>query len=1441
MTLLGGLFSRKHKPSPRSSADDHASREYSAPVSDPDSALSSPSSYVTPARSLPSNPNASNLLHPDSARHNYPQNVPPTLSSPTMSTSTNASSGSSRLRLFGRKKSAVAETYPSTSPEPTRRSFQITSRPDQARTSSEIDSTDRRLRPPPSRSAIFAAYGDPNSALSTRSLPTETTGSPPNFNSLTPPPPVPPKKSSIFAWGKHNANATSPASDSLSRVQTSPLSTQQDPLGSPNSLDGGSSFNLRSFRHVQPHSPTGSNVSLTPPIPRRPRGESVNSDASQRISVAAFREAQARRSQAGSPSPSFRSESPAPHLRGKSPDALRVNNAPRPSRSTSHIPSQQQQQRRRSSMAINTTSDSDSAASSSEEDSEDDDARPGRRVALSFNRVGKAGKTKAKSEIGHGFATKTTSRTSDFPLSTRVPNSHVGHSFSPAPSSSQQSVNRVDEHNKSGDVPPRSQSGLGVTRQRASVSASAISPSMAAKRASIVAASNVRLANDAKTLGLSHNGLQTPQLSSRPSQASLAAQTKPIAQRPIVADSSSDSEDDAPLATLVAPRRPGSAMSSYSNPASRSTGNVTTRSATHMPPKPLIDINELTGPKRSYTSPLEKSTAGFTEGPTLLAQSQRKSTSPVHQPSPLVDSPVSMHQQPPWQVNGGMGLDKELLTATVAPIKFATPMTTPAMEKKEFISNRELDAHMTSGDANHEGLSVRRDSSPETRRDPITDRLSRAVKSTLQTPSPTPTATASVPSSIVVSPQTTSPPPRATSPNSGSASETSSRRTNARTTTSSTTNTNQSRPSRSEMPFPRGKQSLDASPPDEELAQLLGTAVQFLSDTEPSSTPAPAAKTKPNHDETSSESSSSDSDSEDDDDAGASKTKKSDSDRAASKDRIAPIPIKQRSPPPSFSVTSRPPVTRHNHSTSSSGQSVLASSITGSSAGNGPRQRSTTLQTPSSNTFGSRKPSGGEPMPAPTHTSKQSTTSLTGNAALVAAAASASTAASSSSSSSLAAQGRTTAGANALRPPAVRQRSSTMITGVPLSAQMNGRVHQPPEKPFAMRRNSPASSTGDSSSGRAPLTPKDGSDIGAVPNGGTNGTDGPRRHIKRRSVSFEDDLDDLRPPNRRYLKETSSSRGSSDAENMSNEEDQETRRKERRRGEAKAAIELGNVVNGRGPILDDDDDMPINQGVNQRMSAINPIMAMANPMAAMQMNPMGFPGPPNPAAWANTMSQPTLSPAQFMVPPPADPNFLAAHQHAMAIAKQAYQMAVAQQAMAAAADEWERGSTFGGGSVYGGGGGSVYGGGGGGGVYGGSQLGTPYNMMGGMPMMQGGGWYGGSGARSMYGGSQLGVPNMMSSSRSEYGGGSGVGGGNWSSSRSSYGESFGPEQTTRRNGQARRGGRDSGFYPPMPTIVSQPTSGRNSPDQRAPARSGKVDSPHRGMRKAPPPSSWKAS
>lgn len=73
-------------------------------------------------------------------------------------------------------------------------------------------------------------------------------------------------------------------------------------------------------------------------------------------------------------------------------------------------------------------------------------------------------------------------------------------------------------------------------------------------------------------------------------------------------------------------------------------------------------------------------------------------------------------------------------------------------------------------------------------------------------------------------------------------------------------------------------------------------------------------------------------------------------------------------------------------------------------------------------------------------------------------------------------------------------------------------------------------------------------------------------------------------------------------------------------------------------------------------------------------NPMMNFIPPSPMGWPASPSMPMMNPQQFM-PSPSDPRMLAAHQHAMMVAKQAYQMAVAQQALAAANEEWERGSS----------------------------------------------------------------------------------------------------------------------------------------------------------------------
>jgi len=152
--------------------------------------------------------------------------------------------------------------------------------------------------------------------------------------------------------------------------------------------------------------------------------------------------------------------------------------------------------------------------------------------------------------------------------------------------------------------------------------------------------------------------------------------------------------------------------------------------------------------------------------------------------------------------------------------------------------------------------------------------------------------------------------------------------------------------------------------------------------------------------------------------------------------------------------------------------------------------------------------------------------------------------------------------------------------------------------------------------------------------------------------------------------------------------------------------------------LDDDDDPTM--GMNPRVSAVNPMMGMGPMGLGMGM---GMPQQ-NMSMMMNNpwMQQPNPMLQQFIPPPPqsTDPQLLAAHQHAMMAAKQAYQLAVAQQAMQAAGDEWERGSTLGWPSngsavMFPSGPRSLYAGS----IYGGSEYGGPTN-----------GW----GASSVYGG-----------------------------------------------------------------------------------------------------------
>lgn len=94
---------------------------------------------------------------------------------------------------------------------------------------------------------------------------------------------------------------------------------------------------------------------------------------------------------------------------------------------------------------------------------------------------------------------------------------------------------------------------------------------------------------------------------------------------------------------------------------------------------------------------------------------------------------------------------------------------------------------------------------------------------------------------------------------------------------------------------------------------------------------------------------------------------------------------------------------------------------------------------------------------------------------------------------------------------------------------------------FGLRGNSPASSTGDSSSGRTPITPVDGSDLSATAPSAMSAQR--RTHRKSASVTF-DEPERGRPGVR------------GDVDNAEGSGPDERRRRERRRSEAKAAIEV---------------------------------------------------------------------------------------------------------------------------------------------------------------------------------------------------------------------------------------------------------------------------------------------
>ncbi|KAH8110588.1 hypothetical protein DFH11DRAFT_1690673 [Phellopilus nigrolimitatus] len=415
----------------------------------------------------------------------------------------------------------------------------------------------------------------------------------------------------------------------------------------------------------------------------------------------------------------------------------------------------------------------------------------------------------------------------------------------------------------------------------------------------------------------------------------------------------------------------------------------------------------------------------------------------------------------------------------------------------------------------------------------------------------------------------------------------------------------------------------------------------------------------------------------------------------------------------------------------------------------------------------------------------------------------------------------------------------------PVSVSPSSRVTSTTQPP-PHRQDSPASSTGGSSNGKAPLTPMDGSDYftpdvrAGVP---PSAMKGGRGHLKRASVSFQDMVDFDKDETVRGRK--SSMVPLKREEDMTAEE-RENRRRERRRSEAKAAIELGNVIHGRGPTEaeDDEDGSPIPAGFPPRLNAMNtggvPSGGMnfnfSNTQMSWQQQGMpphmmgGMPGMGGMGHLGGTPGM-NMNGQQFMVPTPpagADPAFLVAHQQAMLIAKQAYQYAVAQQAMAAAGDEWERGSSVSGFAPAG-----RMGIGGGG-----------YGMGGGMNGM-GGMWGGGgpmfpAGPHSMYGGSNVGATT------SEAG---------WGAA-SVYGESFGPSMSASpRRSQAFGGGhvRNSsgggnggvgfpGTYQRsdighVQQAAASPS--RNAPRQKTKSVPSNAPLPAQHRHSRGPPSSWK--
>ena len=1045
MAILGGLFSKKDKskPKPPSSVASSADIDIES--------FNDGSEYDHV------------LLHPNTVYQN-------------------AAASSSKMKLpFAGSKSKL-NLAPTDTPSPT----------DLANTSPHFSTQSEpphSYLTPPNKSAAFGGYGDSGNPLFTKSLPNVNHARSESHETVktTTPASAGKKSGGLFSWARSRKKSKPPPPPMPSEIKDQ-------------------SFNLRSFRHVGgPETllaPDNATPLELPPVRPRPRGGSVASDSSQRVSVAAFREMQARRSQAGSPTPQSSSRPSTQidsHLRSGSPSLK----PPVPSTSNSYS-----QPRGRSvppRISPRTSTLRSSPTNSKSDSDSDSDHGP---LSLSVQ-------WRSKSEVGHSSS----------------PDQRPFNSLSPSPQLRQQ--RSTSDASRLGKKPPMPVSVHAPARP------AAIQTRFGSRKPSQnvpAPANNTRGCISYFSVPHTHDH-------------NLAARKPPKDSDTSDPD---DSDDDAPLATLVQPRRPGSALS-----------NTSARS---LPPRPLIDIKSLTNSPLSGSSPVSVNPSPIVRSttptssrndmrpPTNINERLSSLTQGLTRPKPT-STVVSESTAKPASDNVS-----PTITAWTVPSRSMTapPIVVPSVEEKPPVP-----------------ATIDKDSSP----DPKSPTYSTPSDSTVTTPSVNttefppirdPRASLSLDDPTPIKPT----PIHHRAPQSGFS--VMSRPQYHSNPSIILSGSSQGRAEEGESPDSIGDftaamfSQLDLGfSPDEDRGSLDNTITKgpitsavtkstVTSSAVPSSqtTPASTLTTPTVH--------------------LVGQTESTPSTRPILSDaspNLLPVSV-SKSATSSRRLVSRP---RSSTLTASISPQPAQSSDDQPQPQIVPRSqllkpvKSAISQVPGPRKAAITTTKTQSPPPGSRHRRVPSTTSTSSE----------SSDGSSSSAPSIAPkkqkhpqpQVRSQQAASRLRSFTVNTLTTTNPPSPTKSSSNNSSsstFNRPPQRPFAMRDNSPSSSTGDSSSGRLPITPRDGSEIGSEPGRGARGKQQPSRtpellktgndgllsasntemglKVKklghRKSASYDDST----------LK--GAMRAGSGVVSMTDEE----RRKERRRSEAKNAIEVRSLI-----------------------------------------------------------------------------------------------------------------------------------------------------------------------------------------------------------------------------------------------------------------------------------------